>query len=234
MLDLMDESLARLVGDLADADSLTATIEQIVAFAQTTLGAEHAGVTMILPRKAGLETLGQTDQLVWERDTLQHELHEGPCVDTAVEGRALRSGDLGCEERWPRWGPAAAAAGLHSILSIELHARGKRMGALNLYGDHLKQFDEEDAALARMFAFHAGSALAVIRNEEGLRQALDTRSEIGQAQGILMERFGIDATQSFNVLRRDSQDSQVKVVDVARALIARRDLPLGRESQRHV
>jgi GAF domain-containing protein len=228
----MDERLAALVGDLTEADSLAATIEQIVRFAQTSIGAEHAGITLIGPDGRGLHSVGQTDELIGEFDELQHELGEGPCVDAAVAGGTVWSADLGNDRRWPRWGPAATDAGLHSLLSMELRARGHRIGALNLYGDRFKQFDEEDAVLARMFAHHAASALAVIRNEEELREALDTRFEIGQAQGILMERFDIDTSQAFNLLRRYSQDHNIKLIDLSRHLIARRELPSAVDGER--
>lgn len=223
MVHPLDESLAQLVGDLTDAKDLNATVEQIVRFARTSVGADHAGITMINGKH--LETVGHTDDLVWDLDELQHTLSEGPCVDAATEGRTVRSTDLANDARWPLWGPAAADAGMHSILSIELHARGQRVGALNLYGDRFKQFGDEDAVLAKMFAYHAASALAVARQEEQLRQALDTREQIGQAQGILMERFDIDASQAFNVLRRYSQEHNIKLVNVASQLITRREPP---------
>lgn len=223
MVHPLDKSLARLVGHLTDAEDLSATVGQIVSFARATVGADHAGITMIKGKQ--LETVGHTDDLVWDLDELQYTLNEGPCVDAATEGRTVHSTDLANDYRWPRWGPAAADVGMHSILSIELHARGQRVGALNLYGDRFKQFGDEDAALAQMFAYHAASALAVARQEEQLRQALDTREQIGQAQGILMERFDIDASQAFNVLRRYSQEHNVKLASIATQLITRRDLP---------
>jgi GAF domain-containing protein len=220
-----EQTLAHLVGSLADAGNISATVEQIVRFARETVGADHAGITLLKPRGRGFETIGHTDQVVWDLDELQHQLNEGPCVDASVEGESLWSADLGNDPRWPNWGPAAAEVGLHSVLSIELHGRGERIGALNLYGDRFRQFTPEDAAMARMFAFHAASALATARQEENFRQALSTRTEIGQAQGILMERFDIDASQAFNVLRRYSQDNNLKLVNIARSLITERELP---------
>lgn len=225
----VEQTLAQLVGSLADASNVSATVEQIVKFAQESVGADHAGVTLIKPRGRGFETIGHTDQVVRDLDELQHELREGPCVDAAAEGQSLWSLDLGNDPRWPNWGPAAAEAGLHSIMSIELRGRGERIGAINLYGDNFRQFTPDDAATAQMFAYHAASALATARQEENFRQALITRTDIGQAQGILMERFDIDAHQAFNVLRRQSQQNNIKLVDIARSLIAKRDLPVTQE-----
>ncbi|MCL8252477.1 GAF and ANTAR domain-containing protein [Aeromicrobium fastidiosum] len=199
-------------------------MDQIVQFAQETIGADHAGITIIKPRKKGFDTIAPTDQVVRDVDELQHELREGPCVQAASESHTLWSDDIRVDPRWPSWGPVAAERGLHSVLSVELHSRGQRIGAMNLYGERHQQFSRDDALTARLFAYHAASALAADRREKDLELALDNRGLIGQAQGILMERFGINADQAFNVLRRYSQDRNVKVSIVARDLVRDRDL----------
>lgn len=214
-----DRFLAQLVASLVESDSLDATVEQVVHFARETVGADQAGLTLIKPKKGGFDTLAQTDQVVWDLDELQHELREGPCVDAAVEGRTLWSGNLDSDARWPRWGRAAVERGMRSILSIELHAHGYRIGAMNLYADTPNRFGHEEASTGRLFAYHAATALAAARREEDLEQSLDSRTRIGQAQGILMERFGISTDQAFNVLRRYSQDRNIRLVQIARTLV---------------
>jgi AmiR/NasT family two-component response regulator len=79
--------------------------------------------------------------------------------------------------------------------------------------------------MAHVFAQHASVALATAKREEGLRVAIDTRHLIGQAQGILMERFGLTADKAFSVLRRYSQDHNVKLRDLAEELVNTRELP---------
>jgi GAF domain-containing protein len=79
------------------------------------------------------------------------------------------------DERWPRWGPAASELGFHSVISAEIHGRGQRVGALNLYGVEETQFDLEDVDLARLFAAQAAVALANMRNEQGLIEGVDRR-----------------------------------------------------------
>lgn len=216
--------LAELVSTLTETNTLDATVEQVVRFARETVDADYAGLTIIKPRGKGFDTLAPTDQIVWDVDELQHELREGPCVQAATESRTLWSDDLRVDPRWPRWGPAAAERGIHSVLSIELHSQGERIGAMNLYGSGYSQFDREDALTARLFAYHAASALAADQREKHLELALDHRTAIGQAQGILMERFGISAEQAFNVLRRHSQDRNIRLKQIADDLIRNRDL----------
>ena len=76
-----------------------------------------------------------------------------------------------------------------------------------------------------MIARHASVALAASRDLEGLRKAVDARKLIGIAMGLLMERYGIDADRAFDVLRRYSQQHNVKLRDVARLVVDQRGLP---------
>jgi hypothetical protein len=86
-------------------------------------------------------------------------------------------------------------------------------------------FDASDDAVAHILARHASIAVAHARKEASLMQAVDARKLIGQAQGILMERFRVDAEGAFAILRRYSQDNNRKLRDVAVELIHTRKLP---------
>ena len=102
---------------------------------------------------------------------------------------------------------------------------GRRIGALNLYGTAEANFSPEDIALAALFARQGALALGYARSEEGLREALETRTVIGQAQGVLMERFEIDADRAFATLRRDSQHHIIKLKVLCHQLVETRALP---------
>ncbi|WP_043668707.1 ANTAR domain-containing protein [Clavibacter michiganensis] len=84
---------------------------------------------------------------------------------------------------------------------------------------------EGDLAVAEEVAVHARVALAAWDSADDLARGLASRSVIGQAQGILMERFSLDADRAFQVLRRHSQDGNVKLVEVARRVIETGALP---------
>ncbi|MBC7630582.1 MAG: GAF and ANTAR domain-containing protein, partial [Flavobacterium sp.] len=224
MRELPDHAFARLATELSEATTVDQTAAQIVAFGMKTVGAQFAGITMIRGR-GKFETVGASEPLVVDVDQLQYDLREGPGVDVATTAQVVMSVDLAADDRWPGWGPAAVRLGFRSILSAELHAGGRRIGAINLYGDKIRQFTNEDADVAQLFASHAAAALAAVSLREGLQNALDTRTVIGQAQGILMGRFGIDADRAFSILRRYSQDKNVKLTDVARDLIITMELP---------
>ncbi len=220
-------TVARLATEIAEAGSELRTIEHVVDSAVQILEVQHGGVTMFEDRGRGLSSLGASASEVEKADALQHELREGPCVDAAVEGRVVWSSDLAGDDRWPQWGPRAVELGLRSILSVELHSRHRRIGALNLYGQEPREFLPDHRDLAWLLGRQASAALLHLRTEQGLQEALSTRTLIGQAEGILMERFGIDADRAFEVLRRYSQDANVKLRDVAAHMVDSRSLPDG-------
>ncbi len=218
--------LARLAERLHRAADPEHTAEAVVAYACDQLGADHGGISLI--RRGGrLETVAPTDQVVVKADGLQYELREGPCHDSAWEGQTLVAQDLAADPRWPHWGPVAVDIGLRSALGVELLDREghRRIGAVNLYWDHARVFTSDEIDLAHLVARHAALALASSLTVEGLRFAMDGRKRIGQAQGILMERHGLDEDQAFNVLKRYSQDQNVKLRDLADELVRTMELP---------
>jgi GAF domain-containing protein len=135
------------------------------------------------------------------------------------------SADIQVDPRWMSWGPAVAELGLRSVLSLRLETRSRRYGSLNLYAERVDAFDQDDLAVATIFVRHASVALANAHNEEGLQVAIDARKLIGQAQGILMERFDIDADRAFEFLRRQSQAHNVKLRYVAEWVVDHRRSP---------
>jgi AmiR/NasT family two-component response regulator len=68
-------------------------------------------------------------------------------------------------------------------------------------------------------------ALAGAEHEEQLRAGMTSRDLIGQAKGILMERFRLTPHQAFDVLSRVSQELNRKLVDVAAELTETGALP---------
>lgn len=225
MLD-RDEQFARFAEESTDLKGVNDAVSRIVRYAIATVGTPYAGVTLLRPG-GRLESIASTDPIVDAADQLQYELQEGPCLEAAVDPPAhvLLSTELATDARWPRWGPKTAALGLRAVLSAELRAGERRLGALNLYGEQPRQFSSENAATAHLFAAHATLALSAASTVEGLQTALDSRTEIGQAQGILMERFNLDADRAFQVLRRYSQNTNMKLHEVARTLIDTRSFP---------
>ncbi|WP_310962059.1 GAF and ANTAR domain-containing protein [Nocardioides terrisoli] len=221
------DSLLSTLSELAvltlDESDIENTAEAVVSIAMHTIGCEYAGLTVFEPN--GFASLAPSDPIVEKVDKLQHHLQQGPCVEAAWEGDTFISGDLTAEPRWPEWSKQAAAEGLRSMLATRLVSGDHVLGALNLYSSAPRDFTADDRDFARVFAVHATTALLAVRERESLRVAVDARTLIGQAQGILMERFDIDADRAFSVLRRYSQTRNVKLRVIAEDVVASRTLP---------
>ncbi|MDR7254825.1 GAF domain-containing protein [Nocardioides sp. BE266] len=174
----------------------------------------------------GHKTLATSDPVAQEADALQYALGEGPCVEITDTGGWLRSGTVETDPRWPVWGPRAAEMGVRSLLSVAVNDRDEPLGALNLYSAEPGGFADRDVVdLALVYAVHATNALSSARRATTLQTAVSSRHVIGMAQGIAMERYGIDQHQSFELLRRLSSTTNVKLRDVATQIVETRAIP---------
>jgi GAF domain-containing protein len=215
---------ARMAMQLHEESGVDQTVERVLQFALAAIGCGHAGVMFVHGGKH-VETAAATDELVEKADRLQMECGEGPCLSAIFEHDSFLVPDTATDENWPAWSPRVAQLGLRSVLSIRLSTGYATIGALNLFDGEPNRFDHDDDAVAHILARHASIALATARHESDLWHAIDARKLIGQAQGILMERFALDSDQAFAVLRRYSQDHNIKLREVAQRLIETRKLP---------
>jgi GAF domain-containing protein len=215
---------ARLALELHEEPGVEETVEAVLQFALQAVKCTHAGVALS-HRGGRLETVAVTHPVVEQSDQLQLECDEGPSLDVIAERDTILVPDTIGELRYPDWAPKVAALGLRSVLSVRLATTGSTLGVLQLFNTEPYAFETDDDAVAHILARHASVALANARQEASLWQAIDARKLVGQAQGILMERFGIGSDQAFAVLRRYSQDNNIKLRDVAQRLIDTRRLP---------
>jgi GAF domain-containing protein len=156
---------------------------------------------------------------------MQDRVQEGPCLDAVWEQETVRVEDMRTETRWPRFAAEAVALGVLSSLSLQLFVEGDNLGALNLYARQPHAFGEESEDVGLVLAAHAAVAVAGARTEQHLRRAVSSRDLIGQAKGILMERYRISADQAFQVLARVSQQTNRRLADVADELTRTRSVP---------
>jgi GAF domain-containing protein len=215
---------ASLAVELHEEPGVEETLEAVLQFAVQAVRCTHCG--LVLSYRGGrLESAAVTDPLVEQCDQLQLECGEGPSLAVVADQDSVLVPDTMSEERWPYWAPKAAALGLRSVLCVRLYTNGTTLGVLQLFNSEPYAFDTADDAVAHVLARHASVAVATARQEASLWQAIDARKLIGQAQGILMERFSIDGDIAFAVLRRYSQDYNIKLRDIAQRLIETRKLP---------
>ncbi len=218
------EAFSRLNQELLSQPDEVHTPQSVVDLAVATIpGCDWAGITM---RRGGrLETPASTDLIVEQADELQYELGEGPCMDAVWADDTYLAPNLADESRWPRWAPAAHELGVASILSVRLATPEMTVGGLNLYSSRVGAYSEDDVDVAHVYASYAASALAVSHEISTLQSAMQTRHRIGVAQGIVMQRYEVGLDMAFQVLRRVSQDHNVKLRHLADEVIQARGLP---------
>jgi hypothetical protein len=215
-------ALRRAARDLTATRSirdLERTLAEIVSTAvQTVPAADMGGISMT----EGDEVVSRhpTSSAVSELDRLQNALNEGPCITAIAEppdDGTVVVHDLAGDDaaRWPRFAPRAVEAGYRSMISCELTTGRRMRAALNLYAAPPHAFDADARLTAGLFGVQAAMLLYGSEQAQYLQRAVDSRDLIGQAKGILMERFHLDDDAAFRMLVRSSQDTNMKLVDVA-------------------
>jgi GAF domain-containing protein len=209
------EKLSDLSRTLHEQKNVDGTLEAIVRAATDTVpGAEHASISAVVKRRE-VQTLVSTGRLPRAVDQAQYDTGQGPCLDSLYEQRTVRLPDMATETRWPRFAAQAREVGLGSMLAIQLYVTGEDLGALNLHSTRPDAFTDESEQVGLLFAAHAAVAVAAAQEQEHLQTAVDSRDLIGQAKGILMERYEVGAHEAFRLLVLASQTTNIRLVDVA-------------------
>lgn len=215
--------LAQRMAELARASAAPRSVQEVLSDVTATAlelipGTDTAGI-LLIGKGGKFDSVAGTDDLPHHLDELQMTFNEGPCVEAALDEVIVRTEDFRSEERWPKYSPAVVEIGVMSGLSIKLYTAERTAGALNLFAFKPHAFDATDETTGVVLAAHAAAAILASRQGEQLESALSTRDRIGQAKGIIMERFGVDDVQAFDMLRRLSQDGNTRLVEVAQRVI---------------
>jgi hypothetical protein len=219
--------LPELIGSMATiAESLRGSVDVVraqklitAAVVDTIPGVTYAGISVA--NKTGIITShAPTDPVVATADELQCELGEGPCIDATMAEEVVLVDDLRTDPRWPLYGPKAGALGLCAQLSFQIRAEPAVRGSLNLYAAQPDVFDADAHAIGAMFADWTAVLLGWSREQADLLQALESRSSVGTAIGILMERYQLDQQSAFAFLARLSQNGNVKLRGIAADIVA--------------
>jgi GAF domain-containing protein len=219
--------LANLVTGSLGLDEL---MSRVATFATGAIpGADGAGVTLldVVGGEQRVSAVAASHRFVAEIDEIQYvTVKEGPCITAALERRTVRSGSLGAERRWPRFGPRVGRLGVHSALSLPLILPDHVIGAINVYAHGKDVFDERAVQLGELFA---GPAAVAVHNAQVLAQArtlaaqleraLRTRPMIDQAIGLVRARTGASSEEAFSRLREISQTEHTKLAEVAQRIV---------------
>jgi transcriptional regulator with GAF, ATPase, and Fis domain len=225
-------ALAEIIYQGSDAKEMYAAV--CIAATLIVRGCDHA--SLLVRDNDRYVTVGSSDRLAQKIDELERRAGDGPCIDAIEEETPQIDTDLTTPSHWPK---------LASLLLTETPVRGamgfrllvdKHKGAaLNLFSDTANLFDDESAGRAAVLASFASVAInAVAKGEDAasLRRGLLSNREIGKAVGMLMMLHGMTENQAFDLLRHHSQSLNIKLAEVARAVIEKRgQLPSNGEDQ---
>jgi transcriptional regulator with GAF, ATPase, and Fis domain len=217
--------LKELQGALLSTQSVDQFLhEMAVLAARLVRGGLSCGMTM-QPHGRPV-TVACSDQVAARVDEVQYELDDGPCLHAMRDGHMVRIKDTAEKAYWPGFEAQAASHGIRSCLALPLNADGKPVGALNLYARQASAFGTAEERRAENFAENASGALTLaIRLAshaaliEQLRSSLASRTVIDQALGIIMAREHCTQARAFAILRSASQNSNVKLRDIASGVV---------------
>ncbi|MEU4195133.1 GAF and ANTAR domain-containing protein [Kribbella sp. NPDC026611] len=220
------ELFARLALEMHDAGGVEETVDAVVQFALHALDCSHAGVALYT--KGGRPELpAVTDPVLVEIYQPQLDGQEGPMMVSMRECVEVLVRDTASDNRWPEWSEMVTELGVRSVFDVPLvlGPDSATVGVLCLYSKIPDGFSWDDKAIAHILARHASVAVATARHEKTMAAAVDARKLVGQAMGILMERYDVNADRAFAILKRYSQDTNTKLHTVAQQLVDTRKLP---------
>jgi GAF domain-containing protein len=204
---------------LAENDDFGATLDRFVArIVRLIPGCDCAILTV---RSAGtVETVAGADNLGFDPVT------PGPVVEAVTYGEPRRLDDVATDQRWPTFAAQLAGAGLRSCVALPLSTRGDDTAVLTLFAAEPDRFTDTAYDVVLLLVAQAGTVVdnASLFHDSTqlvtqLRTALNTRSLVGRAQGLLMRHYGYDSDTAFATLKRASQNTNTKLRDVAAHLV---------------
>jgi GAF domain-containing protein len=209
---------------LLEASDVTAFLDQVVHLAAGVVPATACSVTM--RRDHSVTTAASSHGMALAVDEIQYGRGQGPCLHALRTGRPVPVPDMSADDRWPDYRPHALAHGVASSLSLPLTVEGSTLGALNIYGSAVAQFDGTPTRRAEAFAAQIVTALRIVMHqarqttlEKQLRQALAARAVIDQAIGMIAGQQHIPTSAAFALLREASQHRNMKLGTLAAEII---------------
>jgi len=211
--------LAELIYQRDSYDGVFAALCE--AAPQLVKGCDHA--SLMIKRDNRFVTAAGSDDIAQHIDNLERELSDGPCVDAIVDEAYQLDADLRECSQWPRLArrvvaetPVRGAAGFRMVVDSQ------KVGALNVFSDTPNGLTQASADQATILAAFASVSLTALEHKEQattLRGGLQSNREIGKAVGLLMSAHKVSDEEAYGILRKASQDMNIKLIDVAREVV---------------
>lgn len=214
----VQSTTAKLAGAMVGTAGIEDALSKLTGASLALIpGADCAKISII--ENGHLRSITATSQLTSALDSAQQAAGHGPCLEAITAKKATRCNDLRTDTRWPRFAPSATTAGVHSVLSSPIDISGDTWATLTLFGFRAEAFGPDCEVVGAMLANHAAIALMQDEQERQFKAALATRDVIGQAKGMIMERFSVDAARAFAMLRAISQETNTPLRELASRLV---------------
>jgi transcriptional regulator with GAF, ATPase, and Fis domain len=229
--DATRETFVRLSGLIYAGADAAAIHESIVDAARRLVdGCERS--SLMLRQRGQYVTAAATDDIAARVDEIEREVREGPCLDAILDEAYQHDADLTSGTTpWPRFTERVVKeTPVRSAIGYRLLLDGGKVGALNIFADVpgcLTQRSADQGAVLAAFASVALTALRAREEAETLRLGLQSNREIGKAVGLLMAAHRVDADAAFELLRRTSQDLNMKLAHVAEQVVRGQDRQYG-------
>ncbi len=227
-------ALAHSVGHLYDPDvehGLARVLQQVVTAAKVLFGADGTGL-MLAGADGALRWASASDQRAQLAEEAQERLAQGPSLEAFVKRSPTAIRDASQETRWGELGRALVVEGIRATLSVPVELDGGPVGTLDIFAASRRDWDVSEIGAVQTYAGIVASLLGAAaaahvkgRLADQLQTALEHRTLVEQAKGMLMERHGIDAASAFERLRATARSSERRVADVARDVLDGRPLP---------
>jgi hypothetical protein len=157
----------------------------------------------------------------------QPKYDDGPGLSALRTGAAVLVHDVGKEKRWSDLMAEAASAGIGSILAVPLRVDEGGSGAVvSYYQRRGSGFSEAVLAAASTYARIAAKPLLLAERIDRMAKrtahlvaALESRTTINLAAGIVMGQNSCSQLEAMEILRRASNARNVKLRDVAQGIV---------------
>jgi GAF domain-containing protein len=224
---LLARTLVELADSLVDDFDVVELLTLLADRCVQVLDVSAAGLMLVAP-EGDLRVMASSSEAMRVVELFELQSDEGPCLDCYRTGEQVVNQGLADGERhWRRFAPVALEAGFQSVHAVPMRLRGVIIGALNLFRADPGALTAADVVAAQAFADVATIAIlqhrAVLESQvinEQLNHALNSRVVIEQAKGVLAERAGLDMEQAFSRLRNHARNHNLRLVNVAEAVIA--------------
>jgi GAF domain-containing protein len=215
-----------LADSLVEDYDIVDLLDRLAVACVRLLGVSAAGL-LLIDQEGHLAVVASSSEETRLLEIFQLQNDQGPCLECVRTGAAVVSGDLDADRvRWPLFAPFALGAGFRSVAALPLRLRDQTIGGLNLFGGRAVPVSPQDQRLAQALADVATIGILQQRSvkasgmlAEHLQRALNSRVVIEQARGVLAERSKVSMVEAFSVLRQYSRDHNLKLTDLAEAVV---------------